>query len=129
MFAITHIPKGAYLFEPDDDRLLSVKKQDLEKLENEGKLDPALLKLYQDFCVLQGDRYECPASLNRLTISWYLNNAKNANVAADPNLRFYAVRDINAGEELTTDYSTYSENELAEEEEGTTGSTKSGHDH
>jgi len=36
---------------------------------------------------------------------------KNPNVAADSSLNFYAIRNIEEGEELTVDYGTYSENE------------------
>jgi SET domain-containing protein len=37
-----------------------------------------------------------------------LNDSRKANVAADKDYRFYALRDIKAGEELTSDYRTYS---------------------
>ena len=116
VFAVRPIPKDTYVFEPDDDKLVSVKKQELENLRKAGKLDAALHKLYEDFCVLRGDRYECPSSFNRLTISWYLNHdPEHPNVAADTDLRFYALRDIEADEELTANYNTYSENSLIED--------------
>jgi SET domain-containing protein len=77
-------------------------------------LPPEIKKMYQDFCVLGGDHYVCPESLNQLTIAWYLNSSKTPNVAADEDLRFYAIREITAGEELTVDYDTYSENDSPE---------------
>ncbi len=105
VFAIKDIPKGTYIFEPDDDSLASVRAEETRSLE------PALQQLYKDFSVLQGDTYECPSSFNRLTPAWYLNTSKDPNVAADLSLKFYAVRFIGAGEELTTDYSAYSDDE------------------
>ena len=46
-----------------------------------------------------------------MTLSWYLNTSKSPNVAADEDFRFRAIRDIGVGEELTTDYDTYSDND------------------
>ena len=68
-------------------------------------------RLYEEFCVLKGTTYQCPSSFNKLTPAWYLNTSKRPNVAADSSLKFYAIRDIQAGEELTADYDTYSDNE------------------
>src|SRR5437667_6655247 len=101
VFAIRHIPKGTYIFEPDNDNLKLIRQK---KITN---LDPALRELYTDFCVLRGDKYYCPDSFNKLTPSWYLNTAQDPNVAADLELKFYALRDIVAGDELTADYSAY----------------------
>lgn len=105
VFAIMTIPKDTYVFEPDDGVLVSV-----ETSKTEG-LTPPLRKLYEDFCVLNRDKYACPVSLNLLTPAWYLNSSKHPNMAADSRLRFYAVREIAAGEELTVDYDTYSQNQ------------------
>ena len=105
VFAIIDIPKGKYVFEPDDDALVSINASQAESL-------PApIRKLYEDFCVLEDDIYACPSSLNLLTPSWFLNTSKHPNMAADSSLRFYALRDIAAGEELTADYEAYSENQ------------------
>lgn len=62
-----------------------------------------------DFAVLKNKRYGCPLSFNRLTPSWYLNNSKIPNVRCDENYDFVAIRNIKPGEELTADYSTYSD--------------------
>ncbi|HUA14772.1 MAG TPA: SET domain-containing protein [Verrucomicrobiae bacterium] len=106
VFAIRDIPKDTYVFEPDDDALVEVRKSRVENL------PLALRRLYEDFCVLKNGTYKCPSSFNKLTPSWYLNMSENPNLAADSSLKFYAIREIKAGEELTSDYSTYSENEL-----------------
>jgi hypothetical protein len=55
--------------------------------------------------------FGCPTNFNRLTISWYLNKPKRGgkpNVYCK-NYDFYASRKIKAGEELTVDYSKYSD--------------------
>jgi SET domain-containing protein len=103
VFAIKDIPKNAYVFEPDDDELVSVQADEIKGL------PPDLRRLYEDFCVLKDDTYQCPSSFNKLTPAWFLNTSKNPNVAADSSLKFYAIRDIQAGEELTADYGTYSD--------------------
>ena len=103
VFAIRDITSGTYVFEPDDDALAPVEEGQVEALE------PELRKLYEDFCVLTDGIYKCPRNFNRLTPSWFLNDSKQPNLAADLDLRFYALRDIKQGEELTSDYDTYSE--------------------
>src|SRR5258708_823315 len=110
MQSIRPIPKGTYIFEPDDENLKLIRK---EKIAN---LDPALRELYEDFCVLKGDKYYCPSSFNKLTPSWYLNTSQDPNVAADLYLKFRTIRNIKTGEELTADYSAYSDNEFAQDE-------------
>jgi len=105
VFAIRDIPKGTYMFEPDDDNLVSVRADETKNLPSD------VHQLYEDFCVLKDDTYECPSSLNKLTPAWFLNTSKDPNVAADLSLKFYAIRDIGAGEVLTADYAAYSDNE------------------
>lgn len=103
VFAIKAIKKGQYLFYGDDADLMWIRKSKIKSLPK------PLKKLYDDFCILKGDRYGCPQNFNQLTVAWYLNDSKRPNVGVDKNYRFYALRDIRAGEELTVDYSTYSE--------------------
>ncbi len=105
VFAIADIPKGQYIFEPDDSATVLVPSEETKALPEK------LRQLYEDFCVLRDGVYECPANFNGLTPSWYLNSSSDPNVAVDSSLKFYAIRDIREGEELTADYSTYSENE------------------
>jgi SET domain len=103
VFAIRSIPRGTYIFEPDDGPITRVKKNKIVGL------SPAIVELYRDFCVLRNDEYTCPLSFNGITPSWFLNESKLPNVAADLSLKFYAIRDIKIGEELTADYSLYSD--------------------
>jgi hypothetical protein len=108
VFAIRPIPRGTYIFEPDDDDLVTVSTKWVQALE------APLRRLYEDFCVLKADIYKCPSSFNKLTPSWYLNHSDRPNVAADRSLQFYALRDISVDEELTANYRTYSENPTLE---------------
>ena len=57
--------------------------------------------------------YGCIDNFTHLTIEWYLNHADNPNVYCDKEYDFYTLRDIQAGEELTSSYDTYSEKKRA----------------
>lgn len=103
VFAIRRIPKGTKLFPGDMDEMIWIEKREL------GVLQKRIQQLYYDFAVLKDGRYGCPLSFNRLTPSWYLNSSKTPNVRCDENYDFVALRNIGPGEELTADYSTYSE--------------------
>jgi hypothetical protein len=105
IFAIAEVPKGTYIFEPDDNPTVKIAEDEIEGMPQ------ATRQMYDDFCVLKDRKFECPTSFNQLTPSWYLNHSRNPNVAADSELKFYATRDIEIGEELTADYGSYSENE------------------
>ena len=113
VFAIRRIPNGTYVFEPDDDALVSVPASATESLPAE------IRRLYEDFCVLDEGEYQCPSSFNQLTPTWFLNNSKSPNMAVDSSLKFYALRDIESGEELTADYAAYSECQTEGHEEVT----------
>jgi hypothetical protein len=103
VFAIRSIRRGTRLFQGDDDGMIWVDTADTNKLSQEVQ------RLYEDFAVSRSGRYGCPASFNRLTPAWYINDSrKNPNVRCDQNYEFIALRDIRRGEELTVDYSQYS---------------------
>jgi len=106
VFAIRTIPKGTNIFADDKSRLVPIDKIDVDKLEGE------LRKLYDDFCVIKDNEFICPDSFNNLTISWYINEpicGQEPNViCVGDEYDFIAARDIAEGEELTVDYSTYS---------------------
>ncbi len=104
VFAIKDIPADTNLFGDDDMKMIALKKAEL------GELDPETAKLYEDFCVIRGDKYICPQNFNDITVGWFINHSSaNPNVRCDKNLVFHSNRDIKEGEELTVDYSTYSE--------------------
>ncbi len=112
VFAIRRIKRGTELFPSDCEEMVWKEKSDLPRR------PMAIRELYDDFGVVMTDekdkktRYGCPMNFNRLTVSWYLNRpqkSKKPNVRCDENYNFFALRDINPGEELTVDYRTYSE--------------------
>lgn len=106
VFAIRPIKKNQKLFEGDCQELMWIGEAELPKT------PPEIRRLYDDFSIIKDGYYACPPSLNRLTISWYLNEplrGKSPNVRADPDtFEFFAARNIKAGEELTVSYSAYS---------------------
>jgi hypothetical protein len=103
VFAILPIKKRQPIFYGDDAEMAWVDEHELVGIPDNMK------ELYEDFCVKKGNLYGCPANFNQLTISWYLNNFDNPNIYCDKNFNFFALRDIDVGEELTADYSTYSD--------------------
>ncbi len=104
VFALKDIPVNTNIFLNDNTKMIWIDQSEV------GKLEPELKKLYDDFCVVKGKKYGCPESFNQLTVGWYLNNdAANPNVFCDKNYDFYSLREIKIGEELTVDYSKYSD--------------------
>lgn len=108
VFAIRPIAEGTNIFPNDSQEIRWI---DAEALERSGPDEPAR-RFYADFGIRRGDRIGCPRSFENLTPSWYLNEPPEGtrpNVRADPNFSFFASRDIEAGEELTIDYASFSE--------------------
>jgi hypothetical protein len=105
VFAIVPIKKGTEIFPGDIDEMVWVDKKTLPKWPKE------ILKLYEDFAVIKDNRYGCPTTFNRLTMSWYINHSDTPNVYCDDNYIFIALKNIKRGEELTADYSAYNDPE------------------
>jgi hypothetical protein len=106
VFAIRDIPKGTNIFSDDRSGMVWIKGDEIEKKSGE------IRRLYDDFCVIKDSKYGCPEGFNNLTVSWYINEpaaGQRSNVVCSRKYDFVAARDIQAGEELTVDYSTYSE--------------------
>lgn len=107
VFAIKKIRNGTALFSGDNEEMLWVEEPSVPKVPRE------IRRLYDDFSVIKDKRYGCPQNFNRLTMAWYLNEPgkyQKPNVGCDPDsFDFFALRNIEAGEELTVDYSKYSE--------------------
>ena len=108
VFAIRPIPKGTDMFANDRVPLTWIGRAELDS----SRPSDAERALYDDFGIRRGDAIGCPANFNNLTPGWYLNEpppGEAPNVAADSNFAFTALRDIEEGEELTIDYSGFSE--------------------
>ena len=94
VFAIKRIPKGEPIFSGANEEVLWVKETSIPKA-------GPVRQLYDDFAIKDGEFYGCPISFNRLNPAWFLNQSKQPNALCDENLRFLAIRDISAGEEIT----------------------------
>jgi hypothetical protein len=104
VFAIRDIPKETNIFGNDETEMVWI---DIDTTSN---IDSELKRLYADFCVVKNNKYGCPKNFNMLTVGWYLNESKdNPNVQCTENYDFVTLRDIKKGEELTANYSTFSE--------------------
>jgi hypothetical protein len=106
VFAIRKIPKGVEIFAGDSGP--EMEERDVRILDG---LDAAWRGLYEDFCVFEDGKMFCPRNFNGLTVGWYLNHSTVPNVRCDKEKGyiFVALRDINKDDELTVDYSTYSD--------------------
>src|SRR5688500_663087 len=110
VFAIRPIPAGTDIFANDGVPLMWVSKTELDQ----AGLTEAERALYHDFGINRGETIGCPANFHNLTPGWYLNEpapGEEANVRSTDRLSFIARRDIAAGEELSIDYSEFSEQE------------------
>ncbi len=103
VFTIRDITSGTCLFPHDDTEFFKIKKSRLKDLTEEEA------SLYADFCVFEGNYIWIPKSFNELTPSWFINESKEPNCRYGEDDNFYTTRDVQEGEELTVDYSTYSE--------------------
>ena len=103
VFAIRNIRKGTKLFFDDLDEMVWVEQSKV------GRQPKEVRRLYEDFSVLKDGRFGCPRNFNRLTMAWYLNESGEPNVRCVGAYDFEALKSIKQGEELTVDYSTYSD--------------------
>jgi hypothetical protein len=106
VFAIREIPRGTNIFKDDRSEMVWVDRTEIQRKGGE------IRRLYEDFCVQDDGKYGCPNGFNNLTVAWYINEPSEGtepNVECRDEYDFFAARDIEAGEELTVDYSTYSE--------------------
>ena len=68
--------------------------------------------MYTDFCPVVDDYFIAPSDFNQMTMSWYMNHSDEPNVTVVPDLQFVTSRVIHVGEELTTNYTTFSDHAL-----------------
>jgi uncharacterized protein len=108
VFAIRDIPAGLRLFGGESAAIVRVPRAVVDRI-----ADAELRRMYFDFCPSVNDVFIAPADFNLLTMEWYLNHSANPNVVADHKMRFSACRSIAIGEELTTDYASFSDHSPA----------------
>ena len=105
VFAIRDIPKNKKVFAGETSKLVWYSKKEVEKL------DPEIQRLYEDFCILEGDKYGAPDNFNNLSIGWFLNhNPRNPNIRCNRDCEYVSLRPIKKGEELSVDYQTFADN-------------------
>lgn len=94
VFAYHEIIKGSYL------KLFSSK-------EKVRKIPISKLKdnFFKRYCLEEGKILYAPENFGRMSVGWYLNHSEKPN-AAHRNYRYYSLRKIRAGEEITIDYNT-----------------------
>ncbi|MDE3091068.1 MAG: SET domain-containing protein [Chloroflexota bacterium] len=103
LFAIARIKKGTRIFY-DDSKVVWVEKRSIDEL----ALPEEIVKLYTDFCIPKDGYYGCPKNFNLITPSWYLNHSDNPNAyRVGDEYSFFALRDIEKGEELTEDFRVF----------------------
>jgi uncharacterized protein len=103
VFAIRDIPQGTPLFMGDVGGTVAIPVSEVEAI-----ADEEVRRMYTDFCPVVNDCFVAPTDFNQITMGWYLNHSAEPNVAALKDLRFIASRFIPKGEELVSDYTTYS---------------------
>jgi hypothetical protein len=104
VFALREIPKSFRLFEGDGGAVVHVPQSVVAQIQN-----AEVRQMYADFCPTRDGNFVAPADFNQLTMSWYMNHSTNANVIADENLQFTTRRPIAIGEELTVNYTSFSD--------------------
>jgi SET domain-containing protein len=108
VFAVHDIEAGTYLRlfgdedNPDDVHVIR-KKEDVPEY-------------FRQYCVDKGDgTMMCPNDFGCMEIGWHLNHSRTPN-AYQRDYEYYALRDIEAGEEITIDYNDLGEPEGSKEE-------------
>jgi len=101
VIAIRDIPAGTMMFRGESEQVAWVSRAAVRRL------PAAIRSLYEDFGMVWDDRIGVPPNLNRLSVGWYVNHSARPNIEADEDGRFFALRCIRKGEELTADYRTF----------------------
>lgn len=105
VFAVRDIPKGINPFKGLIDQ-----KWRRFKMSELKSLDPAVLKMVDDFFVIEkNNTLTIPKSgLNGMDMSFYVNDSKKPNAKTiDGGFTFVSLRKIKKGEEVTVSYGLY----------------------
>ncbi len=107
VFAIHDIKKGTHLRLFIDEKTTEYESRVLNKSD--------VPELFWGHCIDRGDKFICPADFGAMPIGWYVNHSMDPNAmpGQNPNLhrryRWYASKDIRAGEEITINYTDLEE--------------------
>jgi hypothetical protein len=107
LFAIRSIPKGTQLFVGDVGNTVRILVSTVNKIS-----DAEVRRMYTDFCPVVDNYFIAPIDFNQMTMSWYMNHSDAPNVTVVSDLQFVASKVIHVGEELTTNYTTFSDHAL-----------------
>jgi len=108
VFALQPISAGTNVFANDQRAITWVPSTILD----DESVPPFLRRLYSDFAIRRGNELGSPANFNLLTVGWYLNEPRageQPNVGPTAEFELVALRDIEAGEELTLSYASFAE--------------------
>lgn len=113
VFAQQAIKAGTNVFANDEREIHWVSNAMLE----DGNVSAFARRLYADFAIRRGGQLGCPANFNLVTVGWYLNQPAEGdqpNMTATRDFALVALRDIEAGEELTLSYTSFDQERYAQ---------------
>ena len=94
VFASHKIAKGTYL-------KLFCSKEKVRKIPAQKLKGNYFIR----YCLDEGKTLFAPENFGRMSVGWYLNHSNKPN-AAHKNYRYYSLKEIRAGEEITIDYNS-----------------------
>lgn len=102
VFAVHFIKKGTALtlFLHEDVRLIPYNSPEL--------LSPDVKNFCTWHCIEEKEGYSCPVDFRSMDVGWYLNHSENPN-AYHKGYEYFALNDIEQGEEIVIDYETLSD--------------------
>jgi len=108
VFAAHDIKKGTHLRLFGDNETINLRSVSRPK--------ETVPEIFQQYCMDRGNEMICPEDFGQMHVGWYLNHSKTPNTFRDKDFKWYALRDIKEGEEITIDYNTLEEpNEVKED--------------
>ena len=70
----------------------------------EANNTPVLKKFCDFFGVIDGDKFITAGNFSAMAVGWYMNHCDDFNAHHDEGYKYFASRNIKAGEEITIDY-------------------------